>query len=148
MASFEAKIGQKRQRKRENKNCRSVPFRSYPTRNREFQENCKKIEKIKKISLWLHLKLKQVGKDREREKIRIVILFRSYPMRNRKFQENCKKIPLWLHFKPKQVGKGREREKIKIVVPFRPVPTRRVIENSKKIIKKLKKLKKYHYGII
>ena len=31
--------------------------------------------------------------------------------------------------------------KIKIIVPFRSFPTRRVIENSKKIEKKFKKLK-------
>ena len=48
MASFEAKIGQKTQQKRENKNCRFVLFRSYPTRNRKFQKNSKKIQKIKK----------------------------------------------------------------------------------------------------
>ena len=36
--------------------------------------------------------------------------------------------------------KMRERE-IKIIVPFRSVPTRCVIENSKQIAKKLKKLK-------
>ena len=42
MTSFQAKIGWKTQRKRENKNCHSVPFRSYPTRNRKFQKNKKK----------------------------------------------------------------------------------------------------------
>ena len=47
MASFQAKIGWKTQRKRENKNCHSVSFRSYPTRNRKFQKNSKKIEKTK-----------------------------------------------------------------------------------------------------
>ena len=47
MASFQAKIGWKRTRKSENKNCHSIPFRSYPTRNRKFQKNSKKIEKIK-----------------------------------------------------------------------------------------------------
>ena len=31
---------------------------------------------------------------------------------------------------------------------YRFVPTRRVTENSKTIAKKLKKLKKYHYGFI
>ena len=36
--------------------------------------------------------------------------------------------------------KTRKRE-IKIIVPFRSVPTRCVIENSKQIAKKLKKLK-------
>ena len=56
------------------------------------------------------------------------------------------KIPLQLHFKPKYVEKGREIEKIKNVVPFRS--HQRVIENSKKIEKNLRKLKKYHYGVI
>ena len=36
--------------------------------------------------------------------------------------------------------KMRNRE-IKIIVPFRSIPTRCVIENSKQIAKKLKKLK-------
>ena len=45
MASFQAKIGWKTLRKRENKNCRFVLFRSYPTRNRKFQKNSKKIQK-------------------------------------------------------------------------------------------------------
>ena len=48
MASFQAKIGWKRPRKRENKNYRSVPFRSYSPRNRKFQKNSKKIQQIKK----------------------------------------------------------------------------------------------------
>ena len=37
--------------------------------------------------------------------------------------------------------KAWEREKIENIVPFRSVPTRRVIENSKNVAKKLKKLK-------
>ena len=48
MASFQAKIGWKRSRKRENKNYRSVPFRSDPMCNRKFQKNSEKIQKIKK----------------------------------------------------------------------------------------------------
>ena len=50
MGSFQAKIGWKRMRKRENKNCHSVPFRSVPTLR--VIENSKKIakknQKIKK----------------------------------------------------------------------------------------------------
>ena len=46
MASFQAKIGWKWLRKSESKNYRSVPFRSYPKRNRKFQKNSKKIQKI------------------------------------------------------------------------------------------------------
>ena len=46
--SFLAKIGWKMMRKRENKNYRSVPFRSIPTRC--IMENSKKIaKKLKKL---------------------------------------------------------------------------------------------------
>ena len=58
MASFEAKIGWKRQRKRENK---KLSFRSVSTRL--FRENSKKIAKNLKIRLWDHFKPKQVGKN-------------------------------------------------------------------------------------
>ena len=51
MASFQVIIGWKRPRKSENKNYRSVPFRSYPTRNRKFQKNSRKIQKFKKNTL-------------------------------------------------------------------------------------------------
>ena len=50
MASFQAKIDWGRQRKRENKNYRFVSFRSYPTSNRKFEKNRKKIQKIKKYN--------------------------------------------------------------------------------------------------
>ena len=46
MASFAAKIGWKRHRKRENKNYRSI--RSCPTRENILKKNSKKIQKIKK----------------------------------------------------------------------------------------------------
>ena len=52
MASFQAKIGWKRRRKRENKNCLSVPFLldgKYKIPKKE-----KKNKKIKKIPIWLH----------------------------------------------------------------------------------------------
>ena len=48
MASFQAKIGWKRLRKRENENYCPVPFRSNSTRKTKFQKNSKKIQKIKK----------------------------------------------------------------------------------------------------
>ena len=46
MNTFLAKIGWKRMRKREIKTI--VLFLSYPTRNRKFQKNRKKLKKIKK----------------------------------------------------------------------------------------------------
>ena len=71
-----------------------------------------------------YFKPKQVGKGREREKIKTIVPIRSYPSRNSRFQKNSKKIQkikkilLWPLLKPKQVGKVREREKIKIFVPL------------------------------
>ena len=47
MASFHAKIGLKKPRKKENNNYRSTPFRSYPTLNRKFQKNSQKFQKLK-----------------------------------------------------------------------------------------------------
>ena len=60
MASFQAKIVWKRPKKRENKNYCFVSFRSYLTRDRKFQKNSKKIQKIKKIPFYLHFKPKSV----------------------------------------------------------------------------------------
>ena len=82
MASFQAKTGWKRPRKRENKNYRSVPFRSYSPRNRKFQKNSKKIQKIKKYCYGALRSQKQVGKGGQRDKIKIIITFRSYPTQN------------------------------------------------------------------
>ena len=55
MASFQAKVVWKRKKKREKLKI-VIPFRSYPTGNRKFQQNSKKIQKIKKMPLWLHFK--------------------------------------------------------------------------------------------
>ena len=60
MASFQAKKGWKRTGKSENKNCISVPFRSYPTGNTKLQKK----RKNKKMPLWLHFKPKLDGKGR------------------------------------------------------------------------------------
>ena len=66
MASFQAKTGWKRPRKRENKNYRSASF--LPDAKQKIP---KKQQKNSKIPLWLHFKPKQVVKCREREKIKI-----------------------------------------------------------------------------
>ena len=58
MASFQANIGWKSKRKRENKYYRSVPFRSDPTLNRKFQRNSKKSQKIIVKPIWRHLQPK------------------------------------------------------------------------------------------
>ena len=104
MASFEAKFGWKRPRKRENTNI--VSFRSYSMCNRNFQTNSQKIQKIRKIPFQLHLKKKQVENCLEREKIKIIVPFRSYTTRKKKNSKKKKKnsenlkIPFWLYFKP------------------------------------------------
>ena len=111
MASFQANIGWKKTRKREIKVI--VPFRSYMTRNRNFQKNRKKIRNIKKYHYGFISSQKQGGKGGERDKIKIIVTFRSYPTRNLKFQKNSNKIQKIkiYHYgfisSPKQVGKGQ-----------------------------------------
>ena len=90
MASFHAKTGWKRPRKREKKIV--VPLRSYPTRNLKFQKNSIKIKKVKKYHYGFISSQESVGKGGERDKIKIIVTFRSYPTRNLKFQKNCNKI--------------------------------------------------------
>ena len=87
MALFKAKIRGETPRNGENKNYRSVPFQPDTQ-----QKIPKKQEKIKNISFCIHLKPKQVGKGRERQKTKIIVPFRYYPTHNRKFQKNRIKI--------------------------------------------------------
>ena len=47
MTSFQAKTGWKMRRRREYKNYRSVPFRSYPAQNRKFKKKSKKFQRSK-----------------------------------------------------------------------------------------------------
>ena len=67
MASFQAKIGWIRQIKRENKNCRSVPFRSYTTCDRKFQKIAKKFKKSKKCNSGFFSSQNRLGRPRKRE---------------------------------------------------------------------------------
>ena len=61
MASFQAKIGWKRLRKRENKNYRSVSF--LPDSKQKIPKKLQKNLKNEKIQLQLRFKPKQDGKD-------------------------------------------------------------------------------------
>ena len=73
MASFEAKIGWKRSRKRE-KIKTIIPFRSKSMRNRKFQKNSKKIQKIKKYHYDVISSQNRLEKA-QREKIKIIVSF-------------------------------------------------------------------------
>ena len=86
MATFQAIIGWKRLRKRENKNYRFVSFP--PDAKQKIPKKWPKNSKNSKIPLWLLLKRKQIGEGREREKIKIIVPIRSVQMRNIKFQKN------------------------------------------------------------
>ena len=99
MPLFQAKIGWKIPRKREYKNYRSVPF--LPDAK----------QKISKMPLCHHFKLKWIGKSRERENIKFT--FRFVP--TQRVIENSKKIAkkfkkfkksLRPNLRPKQVGNG------------------------------------------
>ena len=60
--------------------------------NRKFQKNSKKIQKIKKIPLWLLFNPKYIGEGQEREKMKIIFPIRSYSTHNWKFKKNSNKI--------------------------------------------------------
>ena len=47
-----------------------------------------------------------------------------------------------------KIGWKRMKKRLKKKLLFRSVPTQPITENSKKITKKLRKQKKYHYRII
>ena len=66
MASFQAKIGWERPRKRKVKIF--FTFHSDRTGNRKFQKKRRKFKKNQKIQLWLHFKPKQDRNGSEREK--------------------------------------------------------------------------------
>ena len=100
-------------------------FPSYPTRNRKFQKNSKKIKKVKKFHYGFISSQKQVGKGGERDKIKFVVAFRSYPTRNSKFQKNSNKIKklkytIMASFQAKIGWKLRRKRKKKnyLSVPF------------------------------
>ena len=63
IASFQAKVSWKSPRKGEKKN-----FRFYPTRNRKFQKNSKKIQKIKKYHYGFILSQNRLEKAEKDEK--------------------------------------------------------------------------------
>ena len=66
MASFQAKIGWKMP---ERENIKSIiPFRSYPTRNRKFQKNSKKIQKLKKCHYGFISSKTRLEKDEKQRK--------------------------------------------------------------------------------
>ena len=66
LASFQAKIGWKMPRKRKNKNYRSVPL--LLDRNRKFQKNSKKIQKIRKHYYGFFSSQNMLGKAEKERK--------------------------------------------------------------------------------
>ena len=66
MSSFQAKIGWKRQRKRENKNYRFVSF--LPDCLKKITKNCKKIQKFSKYDYGIissQNRLEKIEKERK-----------------------------------------------------------------------------------
>ena len=88
MSSFQAKLGWKRQRKRENKIFRFVPF--VPDCVKKISKKQQKKSKNCKTPLGLLFKPKQVGQGREKEKIKIIVPINSCPTRNKEYQKNRK----------------------------------------------------------
>ena len=126
MASFQAKTGWERQRKSEKK--KNLSFRSVPTQ--PITKNSKKnSKKIKKTPLWLLFKPKQVGKAREREKIKIIIPISSYPTTYKEFKKIAKKFKklkntIMASIEVKAGGESPRQSEKKIIVSISTNPTR------------------------
>ena len=132
MASFQAKIRGETLRKRENKNYRSVPFRSNLQRNKNY--HCGFISSLNR--------LEQTEKEGKQK-----LLFRFVPTKreienSKEIAKKLKKLKntIMVSFQAKNRLEKEEKEE-KQKLSFRFVPTRREIENSKETAKKLKKLK-------
>ena len=122
MASFQAKTGWERPRKREKKNYRSDQFLLDP--KQRIPKKQQKIQKIKKHHYGFFSGQNGTGLT-EKKKKNIIVPISYYPTKNRKFQNKS--------------GEAK-KEKKKLLFPF--VPTRLGIENSDKIAKNFKKFKK------
>ena len=103
MATFQAKVGWKMPRNRENKI--TVPFRSVSTR-REIENSQKIGKKFKKLKNTIvgsfQAKIGWKKPRKRKNKNYRSVPFRSCTTCNRKFQKKGKKIQkisLWLHFK-------------------------------------------------
>ena len=86
MTSFQAKISWERPRKK-----KIIPMSSYPTYNRKFQKNSKKIQKIKKHHYGFFSSQNRL-EIAENERKKKIVPMSFYLTRNRKFKKNSKKI--------------------------------------------------------
>ena len=104
MALFQAKIGWKMLRKRENKNYRFISFLSNAQ-----QKITKKIKKLKNTimdSFQAKIGWRRMRKRENKNYSSVPFLSdasQKIPKKIAKKFKKLKKIPLWLHFKPKQV---------------------------------------------
>ena len=112
MASFQAKTGRDKIRMRKKKIL--VPIHSNPTRNREFQQNCKKLQIIKKHHYdFISTK---TGQDRLRVIQKKKLSFRSVPTRpgkgnSKTIAKKCKKLIIII-MSSFQAKMGRDRLRV------------------------------------
>ena len=102
--------------------------------------------------MWLHFKPKRDGTGWEwYKKKRVIVLIHSNPNRTREFPKNSKKMQEFKKphygFIWSQNGMGQDKNDTKKMLWFWSIPTRPRIGNFREIVKKLKKLKKHHYGL-
>ena len=123
----------------------TVSFCSYPTRNRKFQKNSKKIQKIKKQHYGFISSQNTFKKAEKERKKKLTVSFcptRHVIENSRKIAKKFRKLKKY-HYdfisSKNRLEKAEKWRKLKL--SFRFVPTRSLIENFKKIAKKFKKLK-------
>ena len=127
-----------------------VPIHSNLTRNREFQKNSKKIEKIKKHQYGFFSSQNGTGEvENERKRKFSSWTIPTGPERgnSRKIEKKLKKIIKrhWGFFSS-QNKTGQVENECKKVFSFRSIQPQPGIGNYKKIAKEIQKMKKNHYG--
>ena len=122
-----------------------VPIHSNTTRNREFQKNNQKLQKIKKHCYGFVWTRNGIGPAEIERKKKIIVSIHSILTRNRDFQKNSKKIQKikkhYYGFFSSQNRTGEDENVRKKKLSFWSVQNSPGIGNSKKIAKKFKKFK-------
>ena len=124
---------------------------SYQTRNRKFQKNSKKIQKIRKHLHSLFSSQNTLGMVEKERKLNNSFWWApTWPVieNSKKIAKKFKKLEntTKAYFQAKISWKRPRKRENKNKKSFRCVPSRPIIERSKKNTKKIQKIRKHHHS--
>ena len=106
-----------------------VPFRPYPTRNKKFQKNSKKIQKIKKFLygfISCQNRMEKAEKDRKKKLSLRFVLTRTIIKNSKKIAKKLKKLKnsFMASFHAKIGWKRLRKRENETIASFHPYPIR------------------------